>query len=330
MKQIATLLLCLLSIVVKIHPDACAADEHITENAEHIRHVAEDDKTEQRRKQHLRVVVDRDLLGGRTDIRFGDAELPDAGKRARQHQIQQLLCAHRFVGEQQKRQAEQAGERREPEDDAFAVLALHAEAAHKGVGNARTHAAEHARKRGKHRRVLKARLDDAYTAEKGDAHAADLHEVRFLTEQKNREQNCKEWRQLVEHVCVRKIQLPDGVEIEEQTDRAEERTSEQVGNVFLLRNRVYSVAHHHRDDEEQGDKVAEKRLLECGQIARQLDKQRHHREAECRRQNIENTLCFFADRCHECSLSSRRITDLLYMQISLQSSKKRAETGALY
>ena len=47
-----------LSVVVEIHRHACAADEHIAEDAERVRLVAEDNKAEDGGKYDLRVIID--------------------------------------------------------------------------------------------------------------------------------------------------------------------------------------------------------------------------------------------------------------------------------
>lgn len=89
--------------VIKKHADPRAADEHIAQNAEPIRHLAKDEKAQRGRKEHLRIIIHRDLLGRRADIRLRDAELPDARKRPRQQKIDQLPRAQRLIIQQQKR-----------------------------------------------------------------------------------------------------------------------------------------------------------------------------------------------------------------------------------
>ena len=87
-------------------------------------------------EEHLRIVIHRDLLGRGTDIRLCDAELPDARKHARQQQIHELPRAHRRIVQQQKRQTDQTGERREVKHDAAAVFPPRAEIAHERVRSA--------------------------------------------------------------------------------------------------------------------------------------------------------------------------------------------------
>lgn len=239
----------------------------------------------------MRVVVNRDFLGGRADIGFGNAELSDAGKCPRQDQIQKLMRGHVNIGEQQKRQAEQAGEARKPKDNALAVFLLCAQAPHKGVRDARAHAAEHSRNGGNHRRIVKARLDDKDAADKGDGHARHLREIRLFPQEENREENREEGRQLIEHIRVGQIQMPDGVEIANQPERAEEASAEQVGDILLFGDGADFFASHHDRNIDERDKIAEKGFLHGGQVARELDEKRHQRKAERRNQNIDNALC---------------------------------------
>ena len=286
------------SVIVKIHPHTRAADEHIAQHAERIRHVPKDEETQSRRKDHLRIVIDRDLLGRRAEVGFGDAQLPHAGERARENQADELESGHGPERKDQKRQAGQTGKRRKIEHDALAVLLPRAQLAHKGIGRARAHAADSPGKRGKRRWVAEARLDDAHAARKGHQHAQHLHPARLLLQQKDGKQDRKERRELVEHVRIGEIELPDGIEIAQQPHRAAEAAPEQRGDIPLFRPKRNLLPPHHRQYEQQRDEIAEERLLEGGQIAGELDKHGHHRKPERGDDDIQNALGLLTQSRH--------------------------------
>lgn len=50
------------ALVIYKHPHSRAADENIAYNAQDIRHITEDEKSERRSEEHLRVIIDRYLL----------------------------------------------------------------------------------------------------------------------------------------------------------------------------------------------------------------------------------------------------------------------------
>ena len=97
--------------VIEKHADARAADEHIAQDAEPVRYITKDEKAQRRGKEHLRIVIHRDLPGRRADIGFRDAELPDARERARQQQIHELEQAHRRIIQRHERHAHDARKR---------------------------------------------------------------------------------------------------------------------------------------------------------------------------------------------------------------------------
>lgn len=110
------------SLVIYEHPHSRAADENIAYNAQDIRHITEDEKSERRGEEHLRVVIDRYLLRRRADVRPRYPYLTDTGKSSREDEINKLHSAHMLVARYHKRQAHRARKRREPEDYPFTVL----------------------------------------------------------------------------------------------------------------------------------------------------------------------------------------------------------------
>ena len=68
------------ALVIYKHPHSRAADENIAYNAQDIRHITEDEKSERRGEEHLRVVIDRYLLRRCADIRPRYPYLTDAGE----------------------------------------------------------------------------------------------------------------------------------------------------------------------------------------------------------------------------------------------------------
>ena len=100
--------LCLFSVVIDIHCNARAADENITDNAESVRHVAEDEKAENCGENYLRIIIDRNFLCRRTDICLCYSDLPDTCENSRQNEIKKLLCRHRCVTKNEKRKEHEA------------------------------------------------------------------------------------------------------------------------------------------------------------------------------------------------------------------------------
>ena len=56
-------------------PDGGADDDGIPDKTEEFGHLIQEQKSEDRRKEHLHIVKDGDLLGGRLAVCRGDAEL---------------------------------------------------------------------------------------------------------------------------------------------------------------------------------------------------------------------------------------------------------------
>ena len=110
------------ALVIYEHPHSRAADEDIAYDAQDIRHITEDEKSERRGEEHLRVVIDRYLLRRRADIRPRYPYLTDTGKSPREDEINKLHSAHMLVARYHKRQAHRARKRGEPEDYPLAVL----------------------------------------------------------------------------------------------------------------------------------------------------------------------------------------------------------------
>ena len=110
------------ALVIYEHPHSRATDKDIAYNAQDIRHIAEDEKSERRGEEHLRVVIDRNLLRRRADIRPSYSYLTDAGESSREDEINKLHSAHMLVARYHKRQAHRARKRREPEDYPLTVL----------------------------------------------------------------------------------------------------------------------------------------------------------------------------------------------------------------
>ena len=297
--------------VIKKHADPRAADEHIAQNAEPVRHLAKDEKAQRGGIEHLRIIIHRDLLGRCADIRLRDAELPDARKHARQQQVHKLPRAHRRIVQQQERQAGQTGERREVKHDPAAVFSARTQIAHERVRSARAQPAERAGQRRERLRIIEARLDDAHTATEGDQNAEHLHEVRLFAQQENRKHDGEKRRELVEHIRVRQIQPADGIEIAQQAQRAEKTPAEQRREVAPLRPERRAAAQHEDDNENKCNKVAEKCLFKRRQIARQLHKHGHERKAERRDEDIDDALRFLTAFLHNGSLDSCKV-NLLY------------------
>lgn len=110
------------ALAIYKHPHSRAADENIAYNAQDIRHITEDEKSERRGEEHLRVVIDRYLLRRCADVRPRYPYLTDTGKSPREDEINKLQRAHMLVSRYHKRQAQRARKRREPEDYPLTVL----------------------------------------------------------------------------------------------------------------------------------------------------------------------------------------------------------------
>ena len=85
------------------------------------------------------------------------------------------------------------------------------------------------------------------------------------------------------------------------------------------------AAQHEDDDKNERNKVAEKRLFERRQIARQLHEHGHERKAERRDEDIDDALCFLTEFLHNGFLDSCKV-NLLYNALprcqAAQSAKK--------
>ena len=114
----------------------------------------------------------------------------------------------------------------------MAVLPLDAQLPDEGVGDARAHPAEEAREGREERGVLKTGLHDAEAPQKGHGHRADLRAVRLFPQEPDGEEDGEKGRELVEHIGVRQGQVVDGVEVQDQARRAEDRAAQEGWEVF--------------------------------------------------------------------------------------------------
>ena len=149
--------LCLFSVVIDIHCNACAADENITDNAESVRHVAEDEKSENCGENYLRIIIDRDFLCRRTDICLCYSDLPDTCENARQNEIKKLFCRHGGVIKNEKREENKAGKRGEIKNYSVTVFPEFPELADKRICRAGAHPADKPRDSREQVRIVKPR-----------------------------------------------------------------------------------------------------------------------------------------------------------------------------
>ena len=86
-----------------------AADQEIAQDAEPVRHIAEDEEAQQGGEDDLGVVIDGDLFGRGTAVGRRDTELAAGGKQSGPQQNERLLYRHGSVDHQHIGQRYQAG-----------------------------------------------------------------------------------------------------------------------------------------------------------------------------------------------------------------------------
>lgn len=89
------------ALVIYEHPHSRATDKDIAYNAQDIRHIPEDEKSERRGEEHLRVIIDRYLLRRCADVRPRYPYLTNTGKSSREDEINKLQRAHMLVARYQ-------------------------------------------------------------------------------------------------------------------------------------------------------------------------------------------------------------------------------------
>ena len=150
--------------MVQKHSDACAADEHITHHAPHIRNLPEEYVSQSRGKQDLGIVINAYFLSRSEQICSGNAELTDAGAASGEQQHKELMSCQPHRAEEEKRQGHHRGKQGKIEHNPQAVFSSLPQFAHEGIRKTRSCAAEKACQGRKKGRALEAGLDDQYAA----------------------------------------------------------------------------------------------------------------------------------------------------------------------
>lgn len=131
-----------LVVIIKEHCNTYAAYYHISDKAPYIRQLREQDKSEQCRKDYLRIIVYRYFLCRSKFICRCDAELTACRRKSCTEQYEPLLPGHNVKIKQQERQCYKAGEAREEEHDIRSFFASDAEPPYRCISRTCAHTAE--------------------------------------------------------------------------------------------------------------------------------------------------------------------------------------------
>ena len=122
-----------LAFVVEEHTNGYAANDEIANQTEGVRKLTEQDQSEQRCKDDLRIIKYGDFPCRCVGIRCCNRKLSACGAQPCKQKKTELLQRHRVVEQQQIGQAYQTGEGGKEEHNERSALAVQAELSHHGV-----------------------------------------------------------------------------------------------------------------------------------------------------------------------------------------------------
>ena len=238
----------------------------------------------------MRVIIDGNFLCRCIAVSRSDTELSAGSGKPGQNQDQQLLPGHRHIGKDQIGECDNAGKGREEKDDISFVGTDLPQTAHHGVRNAGSQSAQKPDQRGEEVCICKAGLDYKEAADECANHDKSLFPVEFFFQENPGAENGEKRRHLIENGCIRKCQMINGVKIAENANGSGCGADEQKGECALLRFQAAVFPQQHCKCKQQRHQIAEKTLLDEGEISCQTDKCVHPCKTERGKNNADHSL----------------------------------------
>ena len=111
----------ILSPIIHKHNRSHQNDDRVANPTERVRDLVEHHKAQERRKNNLRIVKNRNVARGREKVGVSYSELAHAARHARPYQYQKLGRGGNVKVEQHEGQAKRARKAREKRDDKSAL-----------------------------------------------------------------------------------------------------------------------------------------------------------------------------------------------------------------
>ncbi len=280
------------TVIADKHCHSSGCDDEISQPAEGIGNLPENEIAQDGGKDDLAVIVNGNFPCGGIGVCRSDGELPAGGCQTGQKQCAQLCHCHGVVAEEQVGQGHYAGKGGEKEHDKGPFYPAHPQCTNISVCHPGAKATQQTDQSGEARQIGRCGLDDEKSACESSYHAKPLEEIDLFLQNQDAEENGKKGGHFIQHGSVCQHQMVYGIEIAENTQRAADRAEHQEFFRVSVQFDLGTFFQQNHQGEKHCHKVAEEAFLNRGQVARQADEHIHECKGERGKQDAADPFIF--------------------------------------